>query len=123
MPSARRSRRSPPAGGPTLKKHTAEFQVACNDSTAKWAHLTKHKQLPRTSKVGVAHLWLAVLEPSSRAHRLLHALGADPDQLREAVLEVMTAPGSPPPTWPNHVRPSLFDRLASRFFERVNIAS
>jgi len=104
-------------------RHTAELQVALNDATDKMWHLVKLKQLPAPTKVGGSSLWLAVLEPGTRAHRLLHALDIDPDHLRVAVLAAMAAPGSPPPTWPTHVRRGLFDRLFSRFFERLAIAS
>jgi len=101
---------------------TAEFQVALDDSASKWSYLAKHKQLPRRPLSGTSLMWLTVLEPSSRAHRLLHALGVDPDRLRGAVLTAMAEPGSPPPAWPAHLRRGLLDRVYNRFTERYVVA-
>jgi len=116
-------RAAPPGPRVDLRnRHTAELQVALDDSSHTCGQLVKRRQLPLTRKLGSAHLWLAVLEPTSRAHRLLNALDVDPDQVRVTVLTAMAAPGSPPPAWPGHLRRGLLDRVLSRFFERVNVA-
>lgn len=99
-------------------RHTTELQVSLNSSSARWGQLRKTKQLPRARKVDTAVLWLAVLEPTARASKLLRAMGSDPDQLRSAVLNALTAPGTPVPQWPTEVRSGPVTRLAQWLFTR-----
>ena len=121
VPAARPEEALPSSAA--VRKHTAEFQVALNDSSAKWGRLTRQRKLPFRAKVTAPVLWLAVLEPAARASRLLEAMGHDPDRLRPAVLAAMAGPGRAAPEWPAEVRRGLLDRLTDRFFERVNVAS
>lgn len=101
-------------------RHTPELQAALNTASAKWGQLRRAGYLPRTAKMDTTVLWLAVLEPAARASRLLQALGANPDQLRVAVLGASTAPGEPTPPWPAEVRTGPVTRLVHRLFNRTS---
>jgi len=102
---------------------TAEFLRANEDSALKYRELIRDGRLPRRARVDATALcWLAVLEPSSRAHRLLDALGVDPDRLRAAVLEALAEP-APAPPWPASARRTVLDRLYDRFAERAYVAN
>lgn len=113
-PTADRTR---PARMPR-NRHTPELQVSLNSGSAKWGQLRKTGQLPRRSKVDSAVLWLAVLEPTARAARLLRTMGSDPDRLRAAVLSALAAPGTAAPQWPTEVRSGPVTRLAHWLFNR-----
>ena len=93
--SARPLRRTAPRN-----KHAPELQTALNAASAKWGHLRNTQAVPRERKVSSAVLWLAVLEPSSRASRLLAAMGVDPDTLRATVLTTIARDGASTPEWP-----------------------
>lgn len=102
-------------------RHTSELQASLNAGSAKWGQLRKARRLPRERKVGTAVLWLAVLEPTARASKLLRAMGSDPDRLRAAVLTALAGPGAPVPPWPSEVRPGPVTRLAHRLFDRRSV--
>lgn len=104
-------------------RHTPELQAALNSATAKWGQLRKNHQLTRQRKQSSAVLWLAVLEPSARASRLLRALGADPDRMRSAVLATGVPMGATAPTWPAQPAPGRGQRLMQRLCTRVHVAS
>ncbi|MBO1751464.1 hypothetical protein J4G33_06565 [Actinotalea sp. BY-33] len=117
------SRAEGPAGGRRPRtKHAPELQAALNRATATWGHLRKTGALPKESTLSSAVLWLAVLEPSARAPRLLEAMGIDPDGVRVAVLSALVAPGEPVPTWPDEVPVGPVTRLVHRVFGRTNVA-
>jgi ATP-dependent Clp protease ATP-binding subunit ClpA len=99
-------------------RHTSELQVSLNSGTTKWGQLRKTGQLTKERKLDSAVLWLAVLEPTARASKLLRAMGSDPDQLRSAVLGALATPGTPAPQWPTEVRPGLVTRLVHGLFNR-----
>ena len=101
---------------------TGELRVALDDATDKCWHLVKTRQLPGPKPIGVANLWLAVLEPSSRAHRLLQSLGIDPDELRVTVLTAMAKFGSIPPAWPTEGQRDRLGRFLAWFLVRLKIA-
>ncbi|MBI9113692.1 Clp protease N-terminal domain-containing protein [Sanguibacter suaedae] len=114
---------SPAATGkPPRTKHTPELQSALNRATAKWGRLRKTGALPKERKLTSAVLWLAVLEPSARAPRLLHAMGIDPDAVRTAILSALVPAGSHVPEWPTETPAGPVTRLFHRLFERTNIA-
>jgi hypothetical protein len=108
---------------PLQSKHTAEFQVALNESTAKWGALVKSGALPRRRKLGSGELWLAVLQKQARSYRLLETLEIDPEQLRPVVLAAMAGPDRPVPAWPDAVPLGPVSRLFRKLFERTNIAN
>jgi len=72
--------------------------------------LRKSGALPRERKVTSAVLWLAVLEPTTRVHRLLAAIDVDVDRLREVLLTAL-ADGAPTPTWPERVQHGAIHRV------------
>ena len=110
------------AGGvPPRNKHTPELQSALNQATAKWGHLRRVRALPKESKVSSAVLWLAVLEPSARASRLLHAMGVDVDGVRTTVLSAL-APSGAAPMWPDEPPVGPVTRLVHWVFGRTNVA-
>ena len=81
-------------------RHTPELQTALNSASAKWGHLRDTQAVPRERRLSSAVLWLAVLEPSSRASRLLAAMGVDRDSLRAKVLTAIALVGASTPEWP-----------------------
>lgn len=81
-------------------RHTPELQTALNSASAKWGHLRNTQAVPRERRVSSAVLWLAVLEPSSRAARLLAAMGVDRNGLRTTVLTAIALAGTSTPAWP-----------------------
>ena len=113
---------SPPAPAKSARtprnRHTSELQVSLNSGTAKWGQLRKAGRLTKERKLDSAVLWLAVLEPTARAAKLLRAMGSDPDQLRSAVLGALAAPGTAAPEWPTEVRPGPVTRLVHWLFNR-----
>lgn len=104
-------------------RHTPELQAALNSGSAKLAHLRKTGQLPRERKVDSAVLWLAVLEPTARASKLLRAMGSEPDRLRGVVLGALAAPGAPTPPWPTEVRSGPVTRLVHWLFNRKSTSA
>jgi hypothetical protein len=107
---------------PPRTKHTPELQSALNRATAKWGRLRKTGALPKERKLTSAVLWLAVLEPSARAPRLLQAMGIDPDDVRAAVLSALVPAGAQVPEWPTETPAGPVTRLFHRLFERTNVA-
>ena len=104
-------------------RHTSELQSSLNSSSVKLAHLRKTRQLPRERKVDSAVLWLAVLEPTARASKLLRAMGSDPDRVRATVLGALAAPGTPAPHWPTEVRSGPVTRLVHWLFNRKSTSA
>jgi hypothetical protein len=109
-------------GGPPRNKHTPELQSALNQATAKWGRLRRAHALPKERKVSSAILWLAVLEPSARASRLLRAMEVDPDGVRTAVLVALVPAGAAVPTWPAEPAVGPVTRLVQWVFGRTNVA-
>ncbi|TQL02643.1 Clp protease N-terminal domain-containing protein [Cellulomonas sp. SLBN-39] len=107
---------------PPRVKHRPELQAALNRATAAWGHLRKAHALPKERQLSSAVLWLAVLEPSARAPRLLSALGIDPDAVRTVVLRTLVPAGTPVPTWPTDPPVDPLTRLAHRIFGRTHVA-
>lgn len=103
-------------------KHTPELQSALNQATAKWGHLRDTHALPKEHKLSSAVLWLAVLEPSARASRLLGAMEVDPDGVRTAVLSALVPADAAVPTWPAEPPVGPVTRLVQRMFGRTNVA-
>lgn len=103
-------------------KHTPELQSALNQASAKWGHLRDTHALPKERKLTSAILWLAVLEPSARAPRLLGAMDVDPDGVRTAVLSALMPAGAVVPTWPTEPPVGPVTRLVQRVFGRTNVA-
>ena len=111
------------AGGvPPRNKHTPELQSALNQATAKWGQLRRAGALPKERKVSSTILWLAVLEPTTRASRLLHAMDVDPDSVRATVLDAMAPAGTDAPAWPTEPTRGPFTRLLHRVLDRTNVA-
>lgn len=104
-------------------RHAPELQAALNSATAKWGQLRKSHSLPRERKTSSVVLWLAVLEPAARASRLLQALGADPDQVRSAVLAAAVPTDATAPAWPAQPAPGPVQRLMQRLFTRFAVAN
>lgn len=104
-------------------RHTPELQASLNSGSAKLGHLRKTGQLPRERKVDSAALWLAVLEPTARASKLLRAMGSDPDRVRGTVLSALAAPGTPAPHWPTEVRSGPVTRLVHWLFNRKSTSA
>lgn len=104
-------------------RHTPELQTSLNSGSAKLGHLRKTGQLPRERKVDSAVLWLAVLEPTARASKLLRAMGSDPDRLRGAVLSALAAPEAPAPHWPTEMRSGPITRLLHWIFNRKSTSA
>ncbi|GIG41355.1 Clp protease N-terminal domain-containing protein [Cellulomonas phragmiteti] len=109
-------------GGRLRVKHTPELQSASNQASVKWAHLRRAHALPKERTASSAVLWLAVLEPSARAPRLLEAMGIDPDGVRAAVLSALVPAGAGVVTWPTEAPVGPVMRLVHALFERTNIA-
>lgn len=107
---------------PPRVRHTPELQSALNQATAKWGHLRRTHAVPKERRVTSAVLWLAVLEPSARASRLLSAMAVDPDGLRAAVLSALAPAGAAVPTWPVDPPVGPATRLFQRVLERTNVA-
>ena len=107
---------------PPRTKHTPELQSALDEATAKLAHLRRTQAVPKERKVGSAVLWLAALEPSARASRLLHAMGVEPDGVRTAVLAALVPAGAAVPPWPADPPVGPVFRLVRRVFGRTNVA-
>ena len=57
--------------------------------------LEKSKALSGEQKASSSVLWLAVLEPDTRGHRLLGAMGLDAEVLRGVVLTALAGPEGP----------------------------
>lgn len=117
----------PPVGcsstRPVLRtKHTPELQEALNRASAKWGHLRRTHALPKERGVSSAVLWLAVLEPTARARRLLAAMDVDPEGVRTAVLSALVPDGAPVPAWPTQSPAGPVMRLVHRVFGRTNVA-
>lgn len=104
-------------------RHAPELQTALNSATSKWSQLRKTHPVPHERKLSSTVLWLAVLEPSARASRLLQALDADPHQVRSVVLAAMVPAGQMAPVWPAQAALGPVQRLMQRFFTRVNVAN
>lgn len=104
-------------------RHTPELQTALNTASTKWGQLRKAGYLPRQSKLDSTVLWLAVLEPSARAARLLHSIGVDPDQARSTVLSAAVGTGNPIPPWPAEVRVGPITRMVHWFFNRTSTSA
>ena len=109
-------------GVPPRTKHAPELQSALNEATAKLAHLRRTQAVPKERKVGSAVLWLAALEPSARASRLLHAMGIEPDGVRTAVLAALVPTGAALPPWPTDPPVGPVTRLVQWVFGRTNVA-
>lgn len=109
-------------GIPPRVKHRPELQAALNRATSAWGHLRKTHALPKERRLSSAVLWLAVLEPSARAPRLLDALGIDPDAVCTTVLRTLVPAGTPVPTWPTDPPVDPLTRLAHRIFGRTHVA-
>ncbi|WP_337059472.1 Clp protease N-terminal domain-containing protein [Kineococcus sp. G2] len=103
-------------------RHTPEWQQALNSASVKLSQLRKSGALPRERKVTSAVLWLAVLEPGTRAHRLLAAVDVDAERVRTAVLSALAGAGAVAPAWPEQARAGLLTRLAQRALARVSTA-
>lgn len=103
-------------------KHAPELQSALNQATAKWGHLRHTRALPKERKLTSAVLWLAVLEPSARAARLLGAMEVDPDGVRTAVLSALMPAGAVVPTWPAEPPVGPVTRVVQRVFGRTIVA-
>lgn len=84
--------------------------------------LEKSKALSGEQKASSSVLWLAVLEPDTRGHRLLGAMGLDAEALRGVVLTALAGPEAPTPAWPQHARPGLLTRLVLRLSNRLHVA-
>lgn len=111
-----------PGGVRPRTKHTPELQAALNRATARWGHLRRTNAVPKERKVTSAVLWLAVLEPSARAPRLLSAMEVDPDGVRTAVLSALVPAGAAVPTWPAEAPVGPITGLVHRVFGRTNVA-
>ena len=119
LPPAPRPGRVPPRN-----RHRPELQASLNSASAKLNRLLKDGSLPRSSTPGSAVLWLAVLEPTARAARLLAAMGLEPDAVRAEVLRALCGDGRPLPEWPDQAPPlGVVTRLAQRLLSRANVAS
>lgn len=103
-------------------RHTPELQSALNTASAGWGRLRKNGSLPKESKLTSTVLWLAALEPTARASRLLQALDVDVDQVRAEVLAAAASPGEPAPEWPTEVRTGPVTRLVQAIFSRTSTA-
>ncbi|WP_432492346.1 Clp protease N-terminal domain-containing protein [Kineococcus auxinigenes] len=103
-------------------RHTPEWQGALGSASVKLNRLQKSGALPREGKVTSAVLWLAVLEPGTRAQRLLAAMDLDAERIRGTVLTALTGNGSVAPPWPQQARAGFLTRLAQRAFARANTA-
>ncbi|WP_432507374.1 Clp protease N-terminal domain-containing protein [Kineococcus arenarius] len=113
----------PPGPRPAPRnRHTPEWQAALGSASVKLSQLQKSGALPREGKVTSAVLWLAVLEPDTRAHRLLAAMDLDAERVRGAVLTVLAGSGSVVPPWPRQARAGFLTRLVQRAFARANVA-
>ena len=111
--------------GPLLAargSHTAEFQGALQSASVKMSRLEKLKALSDKQKASSSVLWLAVLEPDTRGHRLLAAMALDSDVLRGVVLAALTDPEAPTPVWPEQARPGLFTRFILWLSTRLHVA-
>ena len=108
--------------GRPRNKHTPELQSALNQATAKWGHLRETHALPKERKLTSAILWLAVLEPSARATRLLDAMEVDPVGVRTAVLSALVPAGNAAPAWPREPPVGPVTRLVQVIFGRTNVA-
>ncbi len=93
-----------------------------NSASAKLNQMHKTGQLPRQRKVSSAVLWLAALEASTRASKLLQAMDLDPDQVRATVLTSLATHGAPLPSWPEQVRLGFVTRVVQRVLSRINAA-
>ncbi|MCI2240086.1 hypothetical protein MN205_16575 [Kineococcus sp. TRM81007] len=103
-------------------RHTPEWQRALASASVKLDRLQKSGALPRQRKVTSAVLWLAVLEPGTRAYRLLAAVDVDAERVRDAVLGALAGAGAAAPPWPEQARAGLLTRLVQRALARVNTA-
>lgn len=103
-------------------KHTPELQSALNEASTRWGHLRETHALPKERKLTSAVLWLAVLEPSARAPRLLGAMEIDTDAVRTAVLSALVPAGTAVPPWPTAPPVGPVTRLVQRVFGRTNVA-
>lgn len=103
--------------------HSSDLQTGLESASLKLDNVRKSGALPRERKVTSAVLWLTVLEPTTRVHRLLEAMDVDPNRVREAVLTALAADGAPTPTWPEQARPGPVNRVFQRIFRRLNVAS
>ncbi|WP_432488170.1 Clp protease N-terminal domain-containing protein [Kineococcus sp. SYSU DK018] len=115
--------RAPSRPRPTPRnRHTPEWQQALNSASVKLNQLQKSGALPRQRKITSAVLWLAVLEPGTRAHRLLAAVDVDAERVRAAVLGTLAGAGAVVPAWPEQARAGLLTRLVLHAFSRANTA-
>lgn len=103
-------------------KHAPELQSALNQATVKWGHLRRTHALPKERKLTSGVLWLAVLEPSARAARLLGAMEVDPDGVRTAVLSALVPAGVEVPTWPVEPPVGPITRVVQRVLGRTIVA-
>lgn len=102
-------------------KHAPELQAALSAASAKWAHLRDTHREPRERKVSSAVLWFAVLEPATRASRLLETLGVDPGGVRDVLLGVLLPAGGAVRAWPATAPLGPVSRLMQRVFERIGV--
>ncbi len=107
---------------PPRNRHTPEWQQALNSASVKLSRLHESGALPRRRKVTSAVLWLAVLEPGTRAHRLLAAVDVDAERVRVAVLSALAGAGAVAPAWPEQARAGLLTRLVQGLLARANTA-
>lgn len=102
------------------RAYTSELLHATLDCGDKWQALVRQGELPQRFRESGEDLWLAVLEPTARSHRLLTTLGELPDDVRTTVLGHMIGPDRPVPAWPSQVRRRLPQRVVVRLLDRLN---
>lgn len=113
---------SPVDGARPRNTRTPELQSALDVAKPKWVYLCRTGALPQKGRLGVAYLWLAVLEPSARASRLLEAMEIDPDAVRTAVLTALVPAGAAVPQWPTESPVESVARRVQGLFGRTNAA-
>lgn len=115
---------TPPPGPPLPARgsHTAEFQRGLESASVKLGRLHKSGVVPRDRNANSSVLWLAALEPDTRVHRLIEAMGLDAEALRSVVLVALTGTKATKPAWPQHAHPGPLTRVIHRFSTRLHVA-